>query len=352
MNSIKFLALAIVAGMIFFNTACSSKAEDASKVEVAPDSLATVSVKTMIVQTEEITRNIDYTASLIAFEEVHLAPSTPGKIEKINIEIGDNVTKGQIVALMDRTNLEQARLNLMKLETDYKRLDTLMKTQSIAQQQYDQIKSAYDIALNSYQFLLENTQLKAPFSGVVSGKYFEDGEIYSGAPIATVGKAAIVSIVQIDRLKALIGISASYFPLISKGMKAQVTCDIYPELSFQGEIFRIYPTIDNNTKTFTVEVAIQNSNLQLRPGMFSKISLDLGKGNAILVPNIALIKQTGTNNMYLFVNKDNVAVKTLVKTGRMFDDKIEILEGLNVGDEIIVVGQNKLENLSPIIIKN
>ena len=85
-------------------------------------------------------------------------------------------------------------------------------------------------------------------------------------------------------------------------------------------------------------------------GIISQIQLNLGKGSAILVPNIALVKQTGTNDMYLFVNKNNVAMKTLVKPGRMFDDKIEILEGVNVGDEIVIVGQNKLENQTPISI--
>lgn len=95
---------------------------------------------------------------------------------------------------------------------------------------------------------------------------------------------------------------------------------------------------------------IQNSNLKLRPGMFSKIELNLGKGKAILVPSIALIKQTGTNDMYIYLNKNGKATKTLVKTGRMIDDKIEILDGLAEGDEIVVVGQNKLENEMPITI--
>jgi RND family efflux transporter MFP subunit len=350
MNTMKTLTLGIVAGMLIFGTACTSKnekKEGAAKAEVKQ----AVPVKTMIVKHELITRNIDYTASLIPFEEVHLAPASPGRIEKIYVEIGDNVSKDQIVALMDRTNLEQARINLMNLETNFRRLDTLKKTNSISDQQYDQVKSAYDIAKNSYQFLQENTQLKAPFSGVVSGKYFEDGEIYSGSPVASVGKPAIISIVQISQLKALIGISASYYPLITNGMKADVKSEIYPDLTFDGEIYNIYPTIDNATKTFTVEVKIQNGNLKLRPGMFSKIQLNLGKGNAMLVPSIALVKQTGTNDMYLFVNKNNIAQKTLVKTGRMIDDKIEILEGITEGDEIIVVGQNKLENLSPITIK-
>ena len=350
MNTMKFLTLGAVAGLLIVGTACTSKNEKKAGTAVTEVKQA-IPVKTMVVNPELITRDIDYTASLIPFEEVHLAPSAPGRIEKINVEIGDNVSKGQIVAMMDRTNLEQAKINLMNLETNYRRLDTLKKTNSISDQQYDQVNSAYNIAKTSYQFLQDNTQLKAPFSGVVSGKYFEDGEIYSGSPVASVGKPALVSIVQINQLKVLIGISASYFPLITKGLKAEVKSEIYPDLAFNGEIYKIYPTIDNATKTFTVEVKIQNSNLKLRPGMFSKIQLNLGKGNAMLVPSIALVKQTGTNDMYLFVNKNNIAQKTLVKTGRMIDDKIEILEGITEGDEIIVAGQNKLDNLSPITIK-
>lgn len=152
MNSIKISTLLIVAG-IFTLGACTSKNEKGAATEQA-DSLKAALVKTSIVKSEVITRNIEYTASLIAFEEVHLAPSSPGRIEKINVDISDNVSKGQVVAIMDRTNLETARINLMKLETDYKRLDTLKKTKSIADQQYDQVKAAYDLAKNSYQLVV------------------------------------------------------------------------------------------------------------------------------------------------------------------------------------------------------
>jgi RND family efflux transporter MFP subunit len=349
MNTTRNLILSISAGLLIIAASCTSKNETSETTQQS-EIKQSVPVKTMILKQTTIDRTIDYTASLSPFEEVHLAPSTPGRIEKINVEISDQVSKGQVIAIMDQTNLEQARINLMKLETDYKRLDTLMKTKSIAEQQYDQIKSAYELAKNSYQFLLENTKLKAPFSGVISGKYFEDGEIYSGAPNTAVGKAALVSIVQINQLKALIGISASFFPYISLGMKADIVSEIYPDQVFKGEIYRIYPTIDNNTKTFTVEVRVQNDNLKLRPGMFSKIKLNLGKGKAILVPTIALIKQTGTNDMYVFINKNNTAIKQAIKIGRIIDDNTEILDGLNEGDEIVVVGQNKLEHQNPITV--
>jgi membrane fusion protein, multidrug efflux system len=350
MNILKFLPLLILAGILTLNTGCSSKKSSATITNDNTSVKQAIPVKSMIVKEESVARNIEYTASLLPYQEVHLAPASPGRIEKINVNVSDRVSTGQVLVLMDRTQLEQARINLLKLATDFKRLDTLKKTGSIADQQYDQVKTAYDVAKTSYAFLQENTQLKAPFSGIISGKYFENGEIYSGSPVAAVGKPAIVSIVQISQLKALVNISSSYFPLISQGMKATVESELYPNLKFTGDISRIYPMVDNTTKTFTVEVRIQNGQMKLRPGMFSKIRLDLGKGNAILVPNIAIIKQTGTNDMYVFVNKNNVAVKTPVTTGRMFDDKIEILEGLSTGDEIVVVGQNKLENQSSLLV--
>ena len=345
MKSLKFTSLVFAAGILLFVTSCSSEKKENGTGKTKSDSLHIVTVKTAIVRNESIIRQIEFTATLNPFKEVHMAPSAPGRIEKINVEISDNVKQGEVVALMDRTNLNQAFINLMKIKADFKRLDTLKKTKSIADQQYDQMKSAYEIAENTYRSLLENTQLKAPFDGVVSGKYFEDGEIYSGTPVPSVGKPAILSIVQINNLKALIGISANYYPLIRTGMKAEVKADLYPELTFNGETYRIYPTIDNSTKTFTVELKVLNGNLKLRPGMFAKIKLDLGKGDALLVPTIALVKQTGTNDMYLFLNKNNKAVKQHVEIGRIIDDKTEILSGISEGDEIITVGQNKLENM-------
>lgn len=139
-----------------------------------------------------------------------------------------------------------------------------------------------------------------------------------------------------------------YFPSVSLGLKADIISDLYPDKPFKGEIFRIYPTIDNSSKTFVVEIKIQNDNLKLRPGMFAKVRINFGEGSALLVPSIALIKQTGTNDMYVYINENNIAIKKLVKIGSIINDKTEIIEGLSIGDELIVVGQNKLENKTPI----
>ncbi len=343
-NNLILLLFVII--MIVSNTGCTSN--KSNKQVLIADTLKTEIVKTIKIEKVQISRTIDYTSTLTAFKEVHLGPSSPGRIEKINVEVSNRVDQGQVLVQMDRTQLQQAKINMMSLETDFNRLEELKKTESIADQQYDQLKARYEIAKSSYEFLLENTQLKAPFNGIISGKYFEDGEIYSGSPVPLIGKPAILSIVQINSLKAQVNISSTYFPLVALGMKAYIISDLYPDKPFKGEIFRIYPTIDNSSKTFVVEIKIQNDNLKLRPGMFAKVRINFGEGSALLVPSIALIKQTGTNDMYVYINENNIAIKKLVKIGSIINDKTEIIEGLSIGDELIVVGQNKLENKTPI----
>jgi RND family efflux transporter MFP subunit len=336
----------LVINLIVLNTACTSNKSN-EQVQQA-DTVKTEIVRTIILGKTNISRTIDYTSTLAAFKEIHLAPASPGRIEKIYVEVSDRVIQGQILVQMDRTQLQQAKINMLSLETDFKRLEELKKTESIADQQYDQIKARYEIAKSSFDFLSENTQLKAPFSGIISGKYFEDGEIYSGSPVASIGKPAVLSIIQINNLKSQVNISSMYFPSVSLGLKADIISDLYPDKPFKGEIFRIYPTIDNSSKTFVVEIKIQNDNLKLRPGMFAKVRINFGEGSALLVPSIALIKQTGTNDMYVYINENNIAIKKLVKIGSIINDKTEIIEGLSIGDELIVVGQNKLENKTPI----
>ncbi|MBP7315914.1 MAG: efflux RND transporter periplasmic adaptor subunit [Chitinophagaceae bacterium] len=348
MNTVKKIMLLLITGMMLMGASCKSKKE----TDNSTTKKDTVLVKTMSVKKDTIDRSIEYTASLAAFKEVHFAPAMAGRIKQFYVEIGSNVVKGQVIAVMDSTGLEQSRIALIKAATDFSRMDTLKKSNSVSAQAYDIAKTAYEIAKSSYQNLLNNTQLKAPISGVISGKYFEDGEIYSGTPVTSIGKPAIVSIVQISELKALVSITASYYPLITEGMKAVISNELYPDMVISGQIYKVYPTIDNTTKTFTCEVKIENQSLKLRPGMFAKIKLELGEGQAIMIPTIALVKETGTNNMYVYINNKGVAKKVKVTTGIIVDDKTKIVEGLNDGDELIVVGQNKLVDQSPITIEN
>jgi membrane fusion protein (multidrug efflux system) len=300
-------------------------------------------VETMVLEKQMISRTIEYTSTLNPFEENHLVSSGPGRIEEIYVEIGDRVKKGDLLVQMDRTQLHQAMIQLKNVETDYQRLDTLNKVGGISKQQYDQIKAQYDIASSNVEFLQENTVLRAPFTGVISGKYYEDGEFYSGAPSTMTGKSAIVSIVQIDPLKSMVNISEKYFPLIRTEMDANVTCDIYPGKSFPGKVMRIHPTIDPGTRSFIIEIKISNEKNLLRPGMFSRVSMTLGEEMALVVPSVAVLKLQGSNERYMFLEENGTAKRITVLIGKRFDEKIEIIsDELHEGSQIIVKGQAKL----------
>jgi RND family efflux transporter MFP subunit len=338
MRRLNIFAFMIILPVVLFS--CTNTEE--KNKEQAQDSGKEV-VRLITLEEQEIARSIEYPATLLPFEEVHLAPSSPGKIETITVEIGDRVKQGETLIKMDDTQLLQSRIQMHNLKADYSRLDTLRKAGSIAEQQYDQMAAQYEVARENMEHLDENTTITAPFSGVISGKYFENGEMYSGSPIASVGKAAIVSIIQIDKLKAIVSISEKYFPGIKTGMEANIKVDVYPEMKFSGKIFRIHPTINPQSRSFDVEVSIDNSKNLLRPGMFSRIAIDLKNTNALVLPAVAVLKMQGSNVRYLFVDEDGKAKRVEVELGKRFDDKVEVIsEELKAGEKIVVDGQARL----------
>jgi len=194
------------------------------------------------------------------------------------------------------------------------------------------------------EFMEENTQLEAPFSGIITGKYLEDGELYSGAPGMS-GKSAVVTLMQINPVKIIISISEQYFPLIKNGMKVRVGADVYPDKSFDGTIFRVHPTIDAMSRSFRAEVRISNGSELLRPGMFARSFIDMGQEEAFVVPASAVMMQEGTNERYIFVVENGIAVRKPVTLGQRFDDRFEIAGGdLKEGDSLITDGQARLNN--------
>lgn len=354
MNYIRTFSAIALCLLIF--TGCSSKtnkAGTAAAAAAATDEKKAIPVKEVTLAKTKIARTIDYTATILPYEEVNLAPSAPGRIEKIYVEVGDKVNRGDRLFLMDRTQLLQLKLQLTNVEKDLNRLDTLLKVGSARQQQYDQLKTQYDVTKNNVEFMEQNTLLKSPFSGMVTGKYFEDGEMYSGAPSSPSGKSAVVTVMQVDPLKINVNISEQYYPLIKKGMKASVDADVYKNETFTGTIFRIAPTINSGTRSFITELELPNKNSLLKPGMFVRVSLDLGEVETFVVQANTILVQEGTNTRFVFVDKAGVAQRIEVTIGKRFDDQIEILsENIKEGDKLITEGQSRLINGDKIEVNN
>lgn len=306
-------------------------------------------VRVMKIKKQTVSKTLEYSANLIASKEVHYAPASPGRINNITVEVGNRVTKGQVLVEMDKTQLQQALTQLENARSNYSRIDTLNSLGSISEQQYEQAKTQFELAKTNVDFLMENTTLMSPINGIVTGKYYESGELYSGAPNTAAGKAAIISLMQIDPLKVIVSISQKYFPDIKKGMKAKVTSDIYEGDVFEGAVSKVHPTIDAGTRTFQTEILIENNEEKLRPGMFANIELAIKDAEALIVPAIAILKQEGTNNRYVFLNDNGNAKQVEVTPGKRYDDKIEIItNGVSEGGELIIEGHPNLLNGSKI----
>jgi len=306
------------------------------KKEAKTEEVKTENVKVQTLEPQEINRNVEYSVTLEGYEEVNISPSVQGTIEHIYVEPGTRVSQGQLLVRMDQTQLNSAKVQRNSLAVELARAEALLKSGNIAQSVYDQLKAQYDVAVEQEAFLQRNTFVKSPISGVIAAKNYENGEMYSPA-------RPILKVSQISSLKAFINIPESHFPQIKEGMPLEIKSDIYPEETFKGKIERVYPTIDPTTHTFTAKVIIPNPSQKLRPGMFARTTLSLGKVNAIVVPYQAVLKQQGSNERYVFVNRDGVAQRISVTLGQRFDDKTEIIsEEIQKGDELVVVGQARL----------
>ena len=126
---------------------------------------------------------------------------------------------------------------------------------------------------------------------------------------------------------------------------------LYPDRIFEGQVSIVYPTIDPASRTFTVEVKIPNDDEALRPGMYGTINFFIGNTETVVVPAISVLKLQGANDRYVFINKDGKAKRVSVNLGKRFEDKIELIsDEIQEGDELIVVGQGRVIDGSPITI--
>ncbi|UCG27007.1 MAG: efflux RND transporter periplasmic adaptor subunit [Bacteroidales bacterium] len=338
------LALIIPAGILF--SGCNQSPDTKSREEGTGTSSERIQpVRVMKIDYAEIARAEELTATILPFEETHLAPALQGRIRSITVDVNDRVREGEVLVEMDRTQYNQTKVQYQTLKKDLARMDTLLQYGSITQQVYDQQQSAVEMQEVVLNNLEENTRLKAPYSGIITGRYYNEGELFSPTPNTPSGKPAIITLMKIDRLKVYVSLPEEYLPQVKRGLPAILNTDVYPEKDFPGSLFRIYPTIDATTKTFRVELHIPNGEELLRPGMFARIHLILGKRKALVVPAITVLQQPGTNDKYIFINNDGVAQRVFVRIGERFDEQLEIISGqLKGGEELIFAGQNRLED--------
>ncbi|MDR1667745.1 MAG: efflux RND transporter periplasmic adaptor subunit [Bacteroidales bacterium] len=326
-------------------SACGGNSEQQVREEAVAAATAKTAVKVQKVTEQPVEQLIELTGNIQAFKSNDIATTVPGRIIDIFAEVGDRVQKGQKLVQMDRSNLLQATIQLQNAERELARVDTLFRLGSATQQQLDQLTTQVDVAREALRHLEENTTLLSPIDGVVTIRNFDPKNIYPGAP-------AILNVQQISPVKVLIGISETYFPRVKEGMAVKVRLDVYPDKLFEGKIAIVYPTINQTSRTFTAEVTIPNSDTMLRPGMFARVELNFGTMMHVVAPDMAVIKQVGTNNRYVFVVENGVAYQKKVEIGRRDGTNYELLSGVENGASVVVAGQSKLLDGTKVTVTN
>ncbi len=344
MKTPKFLIIAIAAISVLAYSCSSTQKEEIQTGEVE---VSKVLVEVDKTKTTKLLNQIEFTGVVQAWEEAYIGAATPARIEKIFVDVGDKVSKGQLIVQMDRTHLYQANVQLDNLKNELARIEALLKEGAVTQQSYDQMKTQYDIAVSNIKNLSINTEIRSTLDGIVTGRYFSDGEIFSMTP-SPGGKPAIVAVKQINPVKILVGVSERYFNNVRIGQTAAVTSDIFQNRVFEGKVAKIHPTIDRASGTFNVEIRIENSSSELLPGMFTRVALNLGEIEGIIIPARSVMKQVGSNERFVFVIEDGKAIRKTVQLGRKIDDNFEILDGLKADEQLVIMGQNNLMHLSEV----
>ena len=285
--------------------------------------------------TTEIEREVILPTTLEGYDNMKISSSVSGIIDDILVDVGDKVSKNQLLVKMDPTQYTTTKLSYANLGVEMGRMEALKAAGSISQQIYDQTKTQYEQLKEQLALYEKNTFVRADFAGVISARNFEPGELCAGQPI--------LQLTQINKLKAYINVQENYFPYLKNGMKLTIVSDIYPGKQFPATVEMVYPTIDPSSHTFTVKVTIPNASETLRPGMYVSTSIQVGKVKGMLVPYQSVLKLIGSNERYVFVNDGGKAKRITVTLGKRFDRDVEIIsEELKEGDELIVVGQGRL----------
>jgi RND family efflux transporter MFP subunit len=294
-------------------------------------------VKLAEVTTRPVDQTQEYTATVEAEVTNNIAPSSPVRIEKIFVEVGDRVSKGQRLVQMDAANLRQLKLQMENERKEFERADELYKIGGISKSEWDATKMALDVRETAYKNLLENTTLVSPINGVVTARNYDSGDMYNG------GNPVLV-VEQITPVKLLINVSETYFTKVKKGAPVDITLDVYGDEKFTGKVSIIYPTVDPTTRTFPVEIKLTNNDQRVRPGMFARATMNFGTEDNVVVPDLAIVKQSGSGDRYVYVYDNGKVSYNKVELGRRMGSEYELKSGVPSSCQVVIAGQSKLVN--------
>ena len=337
------VSLLALVGFIAFKLYNNKQKIEANKVTI-DRTIIPVAVSTIKADYLPYDGKVNLPANLELNNEATLSIGVQGKIEKLGIEVGSRVAQGQVIGKLDvklkQINLKANELTLAKLEKDLQRNSDLLKGN--AGTELSVINSKYDVENTRIQIEQVKQQIAdgniiAPISGVVTSRKLMAGEyVNPGTVIAT--------IVDDVHLKAVVFVNEKDVYQLKVGQAASITSDVFPNKTFVGHVKFISPKGDEN-HNYRVELQLNTNTL--RAGTYVMVGFDLGRRASLLqIPKLALVE--GTKNPYVYVVQDKVAKIQKITVGREVGENIEVVSGLQAGQEVVTSGQINLTNGSKI----
>jgi len=350
MKKLLYIVIGIaVIGLIAF-ILMNNKKENEEKTAIVAEKNATVSVKIDTVKTQDVSLDFVSNGNFQPIQELKFSAEKSGKVIKVLAKEGDYVKVGQVLAIVrsDVVNVEASNANAtyQNAVTDYNRYENAFKTGGVTKQQLDQARLAMVNAktqLTQANINVGDTRIKAPISGFINKKYIEPGSILAGMPATE-----LFDIVNVSKLKLNVTVNESQVASLKVGDVTKIKASVYPDKEFSGKITFIASKADESLN-FPVEIEIaNNASNDLKAGMYGTAAFasKQQKSSLKIVPRNAFVGSVSSNQ--IFIVENGTARLKKVTAGRIIGDKVEILEGLTDGQQVIVTGQINLQDGSKV----
>ena len=333
------LGITIIVISLLLTIGCSG-----SKTETAGGERKAISVQgeAIVPVTRELVKS--FTGNLEGRRQAVIRAKIAEAVEKIDTREGDHVASGDPIISLDKTgptsNYMQAYSVYQNSEKNYNKMKYLYDQGAISESQFDGARTEYEVSHANFDAALQMVELRSPITGTVTSIDVAVGEYVSpGMQVATVAETG--------DLRMKFGVSSSDIGYISDGADVRVSVEADSLLVGKGNVIMVARSADPVTRTFEVEVEVENAGRQFKPGMFAKGDITVGTYNGIVaVPREAVINRSGKD--YVFVYSGGKALQREVTLGIDFNGTSEVRSGLIPGDTLITVGQNYLEDGVPV----
>ena len=264
-------------------------------------------------------------------------------IAKVNVRVGSKVKKDQVLAEFlytgDNTSYQQALANIDLQQKTLSRMKEVQAKGGVSQQTIDQQETQLNVAKMNLEAARRATLVLAPSAGTITEVKYKVGEVPG------VG-GAMFTIANLDKVILKLNVTSSEIGFFKKGAKA--TIELNGE-KIQGEVSLIPLAADKTTRFFPVEVTFKNKNRKLLPGMYLTAKLDAREVTGVTVPTEAVVYSNGVNAVWIVDNEGN-AKRRIVQLGVQTKNDIQINEGINEGDNVIVSGQSRMNDGDKVLI--